>query len=331
MSATDRRVIAAEAVAQVKKDHGETSIMRMGDSPPVHVEVISISLTLDEALGIGGLPKGRIVEIFGPPMGGKTTLTLHAIANAQKRGDGCAAFIDAEHAFDPNYALALGVDVPNLYVSQPDNGDQALEIVETLVRSGGFDIIVVDSVAALVPKAELEGDMGEATMGVHARLMSQAMRKLTGVISKTGTLTIFINQTRQSIGGPPNMPAVTTGGNALKFYASIRLDVRRIGGVKDKTEIVGNETVVKVVKHKLAPPFREAKFEIRYGKGICREAEILDLGVARKILTKNGSHYSYGQVKLGNGKEAAIDYLEADKTMADELEAKIRQAAGPAC
>lgn len=322
---TDRRSIAADAVQQVKKDHGVATIMRLGDAPLADIEVIPTgSLLLDDALGIGGLPKGRIVEIFGGESAGKSTLTLHVIANAQKRGDGAVAIIDAEHAFDPHYAAALGVDVENLYVCQPDHGDQGLDVCETLVKSGGFDVIVVDSVAALVPKAELEGEMGEATMGVQARLMSQAMRKLTGVVAKSGTLVIFTNQIRMKIGVMFGSPETTTGGNALKFYASVRLDVRRIGVVKEGEQAIGIKTRIKVVKNKVSVPFKEAEVEIREGKGISRFGEILDLGVKKGIITKAGSHYSYDGEKMGNGKEAATDWLEAHPGAADAIENCIR-------
>lgn len=309
---------------KLDKAYGKGAVMRLGDSKVVDVEVISTgSITLDAALGIGGLPKGRVVEIYGPESSGKTTLALHAIAECQKKG-GIAAFIDAEHAFDKGYAKKLGVNVDELLIAQPDDGEQALDITEHLIRSGAVDICVIDSVAALVPRSELEGDMGDSKMGLQARLMSQAMRKLTGTINKTGCCCIFINQLRDKIGVMFGNPETTTGGNALKFYSSVRLDIRRIGAIKDKEDITGNRTRVKVVKNKMAPPFRKAEFDIMYGEGVSKLGEIIDLGVDLDILTKSGSWYSYGDTKLGQGREGVKDLFRDNPELADEVEAKIR-------
>lgn len=313
-------------VDKLEKVYGKGTIMKLGDERVVPTEVISTgSLGLDMALGIGGLPKGRIVEIYGPESSGKTTIAIHAIAEAQKKG-GIAAFIDAEHAFDKTYAQKLGVDVENLLISQPDDGEQALDIAEHLIRSGAIDIVVVDSVAALVPRGELEGEMGDAKMGLQARLMSQAMRKLTGAINKSGCCCIFINQLREKIGITFGNPETTTGGNALKFYASVRLDIRRIGQIKEKDEIVGNRVKVKVVKNKLAPPFRVAEFDIIYGQGISKLGELVDLGVAAGVLTKSGSWFSYGDSKIGQGREAVKEFLADNPELAAEIEHKIRQS-----
>jgi recombination protein RecA len=313
------------ALSQIKRQCGAGAIMRMGDaSVGEDIQVISTgSLMLDIALGLGGLPRGRVVEIYGPESSGKTTLTLHAIAECQKNG-GTAAFIDAEHAFDPNYARKLGVNVDELLVSQPDTGEQALEIVDMLVRSGAVDIVVVDSVAALTPKAEIEGEMGDSHMGLQARLMSQALRKLTGNIKRSNTLVIFINQIRMKIGVMFGNPETTTGGNALKFYASVRLDIRRIGAIKNGEEVVGNQTRVKVVKNKVAPPFREAEFDILYNEGISRSGEIIDLAAKIGLIDKAGAWYSYAGTKIGQGKENVRQYLAENPQIAVELEKKIR-------
>ncbi len=313
------------ALGQIEKQFGKGSIMRMGDSTASRdIEAISTgSLGLDIALGIGGLPKGRVVEIYGPESSGKTTLTLHVIAEAQKLG-GVAAFIDAEHALDPQYAEKLGVDVDNLLVSQPDTGEQALEIADMLVRSGGVDVVVVDSVAALTPKAEIEGDMGDSHMGLQARLMSQALRKLTANIKRTNTLVIFINQIRMKIGVMFRSPETTTGGNALKFYASVRLDIRRIGSIKKGEEILGNETRVKVVKNKVAPPFKQVEFDILYGEGISREGEIIDLGVQEKLIDKAGAWYSYNGEKIGQGKDNARQFLKDNPEISKTLQAELK-------
>ncbi|MES2140078.1 MAG: recombinase RecA [Bacteroidota bacterium] len=311
---------------KLEKTYGKGSIMKMGDKPAENIEVIPTgSLSLDIALGIGGLPKGRVIEIYGPESSGKTTLTLHAIAEVQKAG-GIAAFIDAEHAFDRTYAEKLGVDTENLLISQPDNGEQALEIAENLIRSGAIDIIVIDSVAALVPKSEIEGEMGDSKMGLHARLMSQALRKLTGTISKTGCCCIFINQLREKIGVMFGNPETTTGGNALKFYASVRLDIRRIGQIKDGDAVVGNRTRVKVVKNKVAPPFRQAEFDIMYGEGISKVGEIVDLGVENNIIKKSGSWFSYGETKLGQGRDSVKSLFNDNPDLTEEIELKIREA-----
>lgn len=313
------------ALGQIDKQFGKGSVMRLGDKS-VADDIIAVStgsLGLDIALGIGGLPRGRVIEIYGPESSGKTTLALQVIAEAQKAG-GTAAFVDAEHALDPRYAAKLGVDIANLYVSQPDNGEQALEITDTLVRSSAVDIIVIDSVAALTPKAEIEGDMGDSHMGLQARLMSQALRKLTANIKKSNTLVIFINQIRMKIGVMFGSPETTTGGNALKFYASVRLDIRRTGAIKKGDEIIGSETRVKVVKNKVAPPFRQAEFEILYGIGISRLGEIIDLGSKANIIDKSGSWYAYGGKKIGQGKDNARKYLEENPEIAQTIEQKIR-------
>jgi recombination protein RecA len=317
------------ALAQIERAFGKGSIMRMGDrTGDEHIEVIpSGSIGLDLALGIGGLPRGRIVEIYGPESSGKTTLALHAIAEAQKRGGTCA-FVDAEHALDPLYARKLGVDVDNLLISQPDAGEQALEIADTLVRSGAVDVLVVDSVAALVPRAELEGEMGDSHVGLHARLMSQALRKLTGSVSKSKTMLIFLNQIRLKIGVMFGNPETTTGGNALKFYASIRLDIRRIGQIKDKEEVVGNQTRVKVVKNKLAPPFRQVEFDIMYGEGISRMGELIDLGVKGGLVEKSGAWFSFDSQRIGQGRANAKQFMTDHPEMADALEQKLRDQSG---
>lgn len=312
------------AVSQIERQFGKGAIMRLGQREALAVQVIPTgSLGLDAALGVGGMPRGRVVEIYGPESSGKTTLALHVIAEAQKLG-GLAAFIDAEHALDPEYSAKLGVDVDNLLVSQPDNGEQALEIAETLIRSGSVDVVVIDSVAALVPRAELEGEMGDASMGLQARLMSQALRKLTGVVSKSKTCVIFINQIREKIGVMFGNPETTTGGRALKFYASVRLDIRRIAPIKSGEEVVGNRTKVKVVKNKVAAPFRVAEFDILYGEGISRPGEILDLGIEHRLLTKSGTWISYGDVRLGQGRENARAYLKEHPELMAELEGKLR-------
>jgi recombination protein RecA len=317
----------AAALAQIEKQFGKGSIMKMGDGSIANdIQVVSTgSLGLDIALGIGGLPRGRVVEIYGPESSGKTTLTLQVIAEMQKLG-GTAAFIDAEHALDPTYAQKLGVNLEELLISQPDTGEQALEIADMLVRSASVDVVVIDSVAALVPKAEIEGEMGDSLPGLQARLMSQALRKLTANINRTNTLVIFINQIRMKIGVMFGSPETTTGGNALKFYASVRLDIRRIGGIKKGDEVVGNETRVKVVKNKVAPPFREAIFDILYGEGTSREGEIVELGVIHKLVEKSGSWYAYNGEKIGQGKDNAREYLKANPQIAEEIEAKIRAA-----
>ncbi len=309
---------------KLDKTYGRGTVMKLGDNPIEQIESISTgSLGLDIALGIGGLPKGRVVEIYGPESSGKTTLAIHAIAEAQKKG-GIAAFIDAEHAFDKFYAKKLGVDVENLLISQPDNGEQALEIADNLIRSGAIDIIVIDSVAALVPKSEIEGEMGDSKMGLQARLMSQALRKLTGTINKTGCCCIFINQLREKIGVMFGNPETTTGGNALKFYASVRLDIRRTGQIKDSEEVSGNRVKVKIVKNKVAPPFRLAEFDIMYGKGISKSGEIVDLGVDYEIIKKSGSWFSYGDTKLGQGRDAVKQLIEDNPELMEELEVKIK-------
>jgi recombination protein RecA len=317
------------ALDSLNKTYGKGTVMKMGDSPIVQVEAIPTgSLGLDIALGIGGFPKGRVVEIYGPESSGKTTLALHAIAEAQKKG-GLAAFIDAEHAFDKYYASKLGVDVENLLISQPDNGEQALEITEHLIRSGALDVVVIDSVAALVPRGELEGEMGDAKVGLQARLMSQALRKLTGTINKTGACCIFINQLRMKIGVMFGNPETTTGGNALKFYSSVRLDIRRIGQIKEKDEVVGNRVKVKVVKNKVAPPFRLAEFDIMYGEGVSKAGEIVDMGVDHGILQKSGSWYSYDSTKLGQGRESVKQLLLDNPELMTELEQKIKAVFKP--
>jgi recombination protein RecA len=321
----NRKKALAQALGQIEKQFGKGSVMRMGDGTSIRdIEAISTgSIGLDVALGIGGLPKGRVVEIYGPESSGKTTLTLQVIAEAQKVG-GTAAFIDAEHALDPNYAGKLGVNVDELLVSQPDTGEQALEITDMLVRSGAVDIIVIDSVAALTPKAEIEGEMGDSHMGLQARLMSQALRKLTGNIKRSNVMVIFINQIRMKIGVMFGSPETTTGGNALKFYASVRLDIRRIGAIKKGDEVIGNQTRVKVVKNKVSPPFKQAEFEILYGYGISRLGELIDLGVQHDIVNKAGSWYSYGDDRIGQGKDNAREFLKERPEMADEIEKKIR-------
>ena len=313
------------ALAKIEKDFGKGAIMKMGDEKIVNVDAIPTgSIGLDAALGVGGYPKGRIIEIFGPESSGKTTLALHAIAECQKAG-GTAAFIDAEHAFDRFYAANLGVDIDNLYVSQPDNGEQALEIADQLIRSSAVDILIVDSVAALTPKKEIEGDMGDSAVGLHARLMSQALRKLTGTIAKTNTTCIFINQLREKIGVMFGSPETTTGGNALKFYASVRLDIRKTQSVKDGDTILGNQVKVKVVKNKVAPPFRKAEFEITFGEGISKVGEIVDLGVEFEIIKKSGSWFSYGATKLGQGRDAVKNMLADNPELCEELETKIKE------
>ncbi|QFI55818.1 recombinase RecA [Aeromonas simiae] len=324
MDQNKQKALAA-ALGQIEKQFGKGSIMRLGDSQTMDIEAISTgSLSLDIALGIGGLPCGRIVEIYGPESSGKTTLTLQVIAEAQKKGKTCA-FVDAEHALDPIYAAKLGVNVDDLLVSQPDTGEQALEICDMLVRSGAVDVIIVDSVAALTPKAEIEGEMGDSHVGLQARLMSQALRKLTANIKNANCLCIFINQIRMKIGVMFGNPETTTGGNALKFYASVRLDIRRIGAIKDGEEVVGNETRVKVVKNKVAPPFKQAEFQIMYGAGISKEGELVDLGVKHKLIDKSGAWYSYNGEKIGQGKANVMKLLVENKAMAGELEAKLRE------
>jgi recombination protein RecA len=325
----DKNKALDAALSQIERAFGKGSIMRMGakagDDP---IDVIpSGSLGLDLALGVGGLPRGRIVEIFGPESSGKTTLALHAIAEAQRRGGTCA-FIDAEHALDPAYARRLGVDIDNLLISQPDAGEQALEIADTLVRSGAVDVLVVDSVAALVPRAELEGEMGDSHMGLHARLMSQALRKITGSVSRSNTMLVFLNQIRMKIGVMFGNPETTTGGNALKFYASVRLEIRRIGGIKDREEVVGNQTRVKVVKNKVAPPFRQVEFDIMYGEGISKVGELIDLGVKAGVVEKSGSWFSYDSQRIGQGRENAKQFLREHKDVAEAIEKKIREHAG---
>ena len=325
MSLEDKSKALESALGLIERNYGSGSIMRLGDNTTVNIEAISTgSLGLDLALGIGGLPKGRIIEVYGPESSGKTTLALQVVASAQKK-EGICAFIDAEHALDPVYAKNLGVDVDKLLVSQPDAGEQALEIADTLVKSGAVDVLVVDSVAALVPKAELEGDMGDSHMGLHARLMSQALRKLTSSISRSNAMVIFINQIRMKIGVMFGSPETTTGGNALKFYASVRLDIRRIGQIKDKDQIVGNQTRVKVVKNKVAPPFKITEFDILYGEGISKEGEIIDLGVAEGFVEKSGSWYSFNGNRIGQGRENAKKFLLDNTEIADEIEGMIRK------
>lgn len=326
--AMDKNKALETALSQIEKTFGKGSIMKLGDNKMEAIEATSTgSLSLDIALGVGGVPRGRVIEIFGPESSGKTTLTLHIVAEAQKKGGTCA-FVDAEHALDPIYAKKLGVNIDDLLISQPDTGEQALEISDTLVRSGAIDVVVIDSVAALVPKAELDGEMGDSHMGLQARLMSQALRKLTGSISRTNCTVIFINQIRQKIGVMFGNPETTTGGNALKFYASVRLDIRRIGSIKDKEEIVGNSTRVKVVKNKVAPPFRVVEFDIMYGEGISKTGELLDLGVKAGIIEKSGSWFSYSDQRIGQGRENAKQYLKDNPKVADEVEKKIRANAG---
>ncbi|HSC18550.1 MAG TPA: recombinase RecA [Rhizomicrobium sp.] len=326
---SERQRALEAALSQIDRAFGKGSVMKLGSREPVtEADTVSTgSLGLDIALGIGGLPRGRVIEVYGPESSGKTTLALHAVAEAQKKG-GIAAYIDAEHALDPIYARKLGVDVDELLISQPDTGEQALEITDTLVRSGGVDIVVIDSVAALTPKAELEGEMGDQLPGLQARLMSQALRKLTGSISRSNTIVLFINQIRMKIGIMFGNPETTTGGNALKFYASVRLDIRRIGSIKDRDEVVGNQTRVKVVKNKVAPPFKQVEFDIMYGKGVSKSGELLDLGVKAGAVEKSGSWFSYDGTRIGQGREAARNYLETNKDVAARIEAQIRQNAG---
>ena len=324
MASEDKSKALESALGLIERNYGSGSIMRLGDNTTIDIEAISTgSLGLDIALGIGGLPKGRIIEIYGPESSGKTTLALHVVASAQK-SEGVCAFVDAEHALDPVYAKNLGVDVDKLLVSQPDGGEQALEIADTLIRSGAVDVLVVDSVAALVPKAELEGDMGDTHVGLQARLMSQALRKLTSSIAKSNCMLIFINQIRMKIGVMFGSPETTTGGNALKFYSSVRLDIRRIGAIKDKDQIVGNQTRVKVVKNKVAPPFKITEFDILYGEGISKEGEIIDIGVSRGVVEKSGSWYSFNGNRIGQGRENAKKYLIENKEISDEIESLIR-------
>ncbi len=325
MSSIEKLKALQLTLDKLEKSYGKGTIMKLGDTAIEAIEVISTgSIGLDIALGVGGLPKGRVIEIYGPESSGKTTLAIHAIAEAQKKG-GIAAFIDAEHAFDRFYAQKLGVDVENLLISQPDNGEQALEIADNLIRSGAIDILVIDSVAALVPKAEIEGEMGDSKMGLQARLMSQALRKLTGTISKTGCCCIFINQLREKIGVMFGNPETTTGGNALKFYASVRLDIRRISQIKDTDEVSGNRVKVKIVKNKVAPPFRIAEFDIMFGEGISKAGEIIDLGVEYEIIKKAGSWFSYGETRLGQGRDAVKQLIIDNPELMDELEAKIKE------
>lgn len=325
----DKKKALDAALAQIEKQYGKGSVMKLGDSAAnMNIEVIPTgSLSLDIALGLGGVPRGRIIEVFGPESSGKTTVALHVVAEIQKRG-GIAGFIDAEHALDPVYAKNIGVDIDNLYISQPDCGEQALEITETMVRSGAVDVVIVDSVAALVPKAEIDGEMGDSHMGLHARLMSQALRKLTAVVSKTNCVVIFINQLREKVGIVFGNPEVTTGGRALKFYASVRMDVRRIDTLRAGGEIVGNRTRVKVVKNKVAPPFKEAEFDIVFGKGISKVGDILDLAVANDIVNKSGAWYAYMGEKIGQGRENAKIYLQEHPDICDEIDKKVRAAVG---
>jgi recombination protein RecA len=328
IKASDKKKALEGALAQIEKAFGKGSIMKFGNQEKLEVEATSTgSLSLDIALGVGGIPKGRIIEIYGPESSGKTTLTLHCIAELQKTGGTCA-FIDAEHALDPSYARKLHVNVDELLISQPDSGEQALEIADTLVRSGAIDMVVIDSVAALVPKAELEGEMGDATMGAQARLMSQALRKLTAAVSRTNCTIIFINQIRQKIGVMFGNPETTTGGNALKFYASVRIDIRRIGAIKDKEEVVGNLTRCKIVKNKVSPPFKTVDFDIIYGQGISKEGEIIDLGVKAGLIEKSGSWFSYKDQRIGQGKENARQFIRENAAVAGEIEAAIRAKAG---
>ena len=327
----DKKKALDAAIAQIEKQYGKGSVMKLGDSNAnMNIDVIPTgSLSLDIALGLGGVPRGRIIEVFGPESSGKTTVALHIVAEIQKRG-GIAGFIDAEHALDPTYAKNIGVDIDNLYISQPDCGEQALEITETMVRSGAVDVVIVDSVAALVPKAEIDGEMGDSHMGLHARLMSQALRKLTAVVSKTNCVVIFINQLREKVGVVFGNPEVTTGGRALKFYASVRLDVRRIDTLRQGGEIVGNRTRVKIVKNKVAPPFKEAEFDIVFGKGISKVGDILDLAVANNIVDKSGAWYAYSGDKIGQGRENAKMYLENNEAVCSEIEHKVREVLGVA-
>ncbi len=315
----------AAALSQIEKNYGKGSVMKLGQRQEMNVEAIPTgSVGLDVALGVGGIPKGRVIEIFGPESSGKTTLTLHAIAEAQKQGGTCA-FVDAEHALDPVYAKKLGVNIDDLIISQPDTGEQALEITDTLVRSGAVDLLVVDSVAALVPKAEIDGEMGDSHMGLQARLMSQALRKLTASTSRTNCTIIFINQIRMKIGVMFGSPETTTGGNALKFYASVRMDIRRIGSIKDKDEVIGNQTRVKVVKNKVSPPFRTVEFDIMYGEGISKHGELIDLGVKHDLVEKSGAWFSYGEERIGQGREKAKQYMKDNPEVALELENKLKE------
>jgi recombination protein RecA len=327
-SGGDRKKALEAALSQIDRAFGKGSVMKLGSREIVEADTVSTgSLGLDIALGIGGLPRGRVIEIYGPESSGKTTLALHAVAEAQKKG-GVAAYIDAEHALDPVYARKLGVDINELLISQPDTGEQALEITDTLVRSGGVDIVVIDSVAALTPKAELEGEMGDQLPGLQARLMSQALRKLTGSISKSNTIVVFINQIRMKIGIMFGNPETTTGGNALKFYASVRLDIRRIGAIKDREEVVGNQTRVKVVKNKVAPPFKQVEFDIMYGQGVSKTGELIDLGVKAGIVEKSGAWFSYDGQRIGQGRENAKTFLAQNPDIAARIEAQVRQASG---
>ncbi|MGH1420197.1 MAG: recombinase RecA [Hyphomonas sp.] len=327
-SGVDKQKALETALGNIERSFGKGSVMRLGDKKIMDVEAVSTgSLGLDIALGIGGLPKGRIIEIYGPESSGKTTLSLHSVAEAQKNGGVCA-FVDAEHALDPVYAAKLGVDLDDLLISQPDTGEQALEIADTLVRSGAVDLLVIDSVAALTPRAELEGEMGASLPGLQARLMSQALRKLTGSISKSNCMVIFINQIRMKIGVMFGSPETTTGGNALKFYSSVRLDIRRIGQLKDRDEVIGNQTRVKVVKNKVAPPFRQVEFDIIYGEGISKTGELIDLGVKAEVVDKSGSWYSYGDERMGQGREKTRKFLKDNPAIADEIEDAIRRNAG---
>ena len=320
----DKQKALEAALSQIEKTFGKGTVMKLGQKPAVDVEAISTgSIGIDIALGVGGLPRGRIIEIFGPESSGKTTLTLHVIAEAQKKGGNCA-FIDAEHALDPSYAKKLGVNIDDLVISQPDTGEQALEIADTLVRSGAVDLVIIDSVAALVPKAEIEGEMGDSHMGLQARLMSQALRKLTASISRTNCMVIFINQIRMKIGVMFGNPETTTGGNALKFYASVRIDIRKVGAIKDKDEIVGNQTRVKIVKNKVSPPFKTVDFDIMYNQGISKVGEIIDLGAKANIIEKSGAWYSYNEQRIGQGRENAKLFLKENPEISDEIEAKIR-------
>ena len=327
-SLVDRDKAIELAIKSIEKDFGKGSIMRLGEaSARMNIEVIPTGcLALDIALGVGGIPRGRIIEIYGPESSGKTTVALHMIAQAQKQG-GLAAFIDAEHALDPEYARRLGVDIDNLLISQPDNGEQALEIVDALVSSGALDIIVIDSVAALVPRAEIAGEMGDSHVGLHARLMSQALRKLTGAISKQRTATVFINQIREKVGVMFGSPETTTGGRALKFYASVRLDVRKVDSIKTNGDVVGNKTRIKVVKNKIAPPFKQAEFDIMYGQGISHESSLLDLATNMEIINKSGSWYSYNDIRMGQGRETSKEYLQNNLEIAKEIELKVRAQA----
>lgn len=325
----ERQKALDAAIGKIQKDYGQGAIMKLGDSiSQMNIEAIPTgSLSLDIALGVGGIPKGRIIEIYGPESSGKTTVALHMVAQAQKLG-GIAGFVDAEHALDPQYAKNLGVDIDNLYISQPDNGEQALEIAETMVRSGAMDIVIVDSVAALVPKAEIDGEMGDSHVGLQARLMSQALRKLAGAINKSKCIVVFINQLREKVGIMFGSPETTTGGRALKFYASVRLDVRRIETLKQSGEFIGNRTRIKVVKNKVAPPFKEAEFDIMYGKGISREGDVLDLAANEDIVIKSGAWYSYNDARLGNGRENVKNYLRENPELLNEIEAKVRAKYG---